>query len=202
MNPDWGEKFWATGYRGSPASQPVMQAHSCTTTNSPCGAERMDQPRCRRRTVSLGRGILCDYTHAARGNHQAAAERTMRIADVVEARRQASPRPSWGAIMTKAFALGGPQSSRDASRPFSRSPGATSANSRRRSPASSSAAASATKTLSCWRAPIRRTRPWRPSTACCAPPWPSLWKTSEVSARRCASPGCRCSPAAFCGGSR
>jgi hypothetical protein len=29
----------------------------------------------------------------------------MRLADVVEARRQASPRPSWGAIMTKAFAL-------------------------------------------------------------------------------------------------
>lgn len=65
----------------------------------------MDQPRCQRQTVSLGRGILCDYTHAARGNHQAAAERTMRIADVVEARRLASPRPSWGAIMTKAFAL-------------------------------------------------------------------------------------------------
>jgi hypothetical protein len=29
----------------------------------------------------------------------------MRLADVAEARRQASPRPSWGAIMTKAFAL-------------------------------------------------------------------------------------------------
>jgi hypothetical protein len=65
----------------------------------------MPQPRCRRRALSLGRGILCDYTHAARGNHLAAAERTMRLADVVEARRQASPRPSWGAIMTKAFAL-------------------------------------------------------------------------------------------------
>jgi hypothetical protein len=35
----------------------------------------------------------------------AAAERLMRLADVVAARRQASPRPSWGAIMTKAFAL-------------------------------------------------------------------------------------------------
>jgi hypothetical protein len=65
----------------------------------------MAQPRCRKRGLSLGRGLLCDYTHFARGNHCAAAERVMQLADVVEARRKASPRPSWGAIMTKAFAL-------------------------------------------------------------------------------------------------
>jgi hypothetical protein len=35
----------------------------------------------------------------------AAAERTMEVADVVAARRAASPRPSWGAIMIKAYAL-------------------------------------------------------------------------------------------------
>jgi hypothetical protein len=65
----------------------------------------MIQPSCRKRALSLGRGLLCDYTYFARGNHCAAAERVMQLADVVEARRRASPRPSWGAIMTKAFAL-------------------------------------------------------------------------------------------------
>ncbi len=35
----------------------------------------------------------------------AGAERTMRLADVIAARQEAWPRPSWGAIMTKAFAL-------------------------------------------------------------------------------------------------
>jgi hypothetical protein len=49
--------------------------------------------------------MLCDYTHFSQGQHTAAAERLMRLADVVAARRDASPRPCWGAIMTKAFAL-------------------------------------------------------------------------------------------------
>jgi hypothetical protein len=57
------------------------------------------------RRLSLGRRMLCDYTHFSRGSYAAAAERRMRLADVAAARRQASPRPSWGAIMTKAFAL-------------------------------------------------------------------------------------------------
>jgi hypothetical protein len=65
----------------------------------------MPQPRCRRRALSLGRRILCDYLHFSRGGGSAAAERLMRLADVAAARREASPRPCWGAIMTKAFAL-------------------------------------------------------------------------------------------------
>jgi len=48
--------------------------------------------------------MLCDYLEFSGSGHTAAAERTMRLADVVAARRDASPRPSWGAIMTKAFA--------------------------------------------------------------------------------------------------
>jgi hypothetical protein len=64
----------------------------------------MPQPKVRRRRLSLGRRVLCDYTHFSRG-HRAAAERLMQLADVVAARREASPRPSWGAIMTKAFAV-------------------------------------------------------------------------------------------------
>jgi hypothetical protein len=65
----------------------------------------MPQPRCRKLPLSLGRRVLCDYLHFSGGGHTAAAERLMRLADVAEARRRASPRPSWGAIMTKAFAL-------------------------------------------------------------------------------------------------
>jgi hypothetical protein len=49
--------------------------------------------------------MLCDYLHFSRGNHTAGAERLMRLPDVVAARREASPRPCWGALMTKAFAL-------------------------------------------------------------------------------------------------
>jgi len=47
--------------------------------------------------------MLCDYVHFSR--QDAAAERLMRLPEVVAARREASPRPSWGAIMTRAFAL-------------------------------------------------------------------------------------------------
>jgi hypothetical protein len=65
----------------------------------------MPQPKCRKRPLSLGRRILCDYLHFSGRGQTAAAERLMRLPDVVAARREAAPRPSWGAIMTKAFAL-------------------------------------------------------------------------------------------------
>jgi hypothetical protein len=65
----------------------------------------MPQPRCRKLPLSLGRRVLCDYTHFSQRSNTAATERLMRLADVVAARREARPRPSWGAIMTKAFAL-------------------------------------------------------------------------------------------------
>jgi hypothetical protein len=65
----------------------------------------MPQPRCRKRGLSLGRRFLCDYVHFSNHGQTAAAERLMHVGDVVAARRAASPRPSWGAIMTKAFAL-------------------------------------------------------------------------------------------------
>jgi hypothetical protein len=63
------------------------------------------QPKCRRHALSLGRRFLCDYVYFSNNGQTAAAERLMRVADVAAARREASPRPSWGAIMTKAFAL-------------------------------------------------------------------------------------------------
>jgi hypothetical protein len=65
----------------------------------------MPQPKCHRQRLSLGRRFLCDYTHFSHGKHMAAAERLMRLPDVVAARREATPRPCWAAIMTKAFAL-------------------------------------------------------------------------------------------------
>ena len=64
----------------------------------------MPQPTCRKRALSLGRRSLCDYLHFS-NKSQTAAERVMQLPDVVEARSAAIPRPSWGAIMTKAFAL-------------------------------------------------------------------------------------------------
>ena len=64
----------------------------------------MPQPTCRKRALSLGRRFLCDYLHFS-NRGQPAAERVMRLPDVVAARSAAVPRPSWGAIMIKAFAL-------------------------------------------------------------------------------------------------
>ena len=65
----------------------------------------MPQPRCRKRPLSPGRRALCDYLHFSGSGPTAGAERLMRLADVVAARRESAARPSWGAIMTKAFAL-------------------------------------------------------------------------------------------------
>jgi hypothetical protein len=65
----------------------------------------MAQPRCRKRALSLGRRFLCDYLYFSNAGQTAAAERMMRLPDVVAARAAAAPRPSWGAIMIKAFAL-------------------------------------------------------------------------------------------------
>ena len=65
----------------------------------------MAQPGCRKKALTLGRRFLCDYLHFSNKGQTAAAERVMRLPDVVAARSTAVPRPSWGAIMTKAFAL-------------------------------------------------------------------------------------------------
>lgn len=55
--------------------------------------------------LSLGRRLMCDGLETVRAEFLAGGERTMHLADVMAARNNASPRPSWGAIMTKAFAL-------------------------------------------------------------------------------------------------
>jgi hypothetical protein len=65
----------------------------------------MPQPKCRKRALSLGRRFSCDYLHFSSRGQTAAAERLMQIPDVVTARLRSAPRPSWAAIMTKAFAL-------------------------------------------------------------------------------------------------
>jgi hypothetical protein len=65
----------------------------------------MPQPRCRKRSIALGRRSFVDALHFTRRVPTANTERTMQLADVVAARREAVPRPSWGVIMTKAFAL-------------------------------------------------------------------------------------------------
>jgi hypothetical protein len=59
----------------------------------------------RRKSLSLGRRLVCDLMRYASGDNAAAGERTMHLADVEAARLEVSPRPTWGAMMTKAFAL-------------------------------------------------------------------------------------------------
>lgn len=65
----------------------------------------MSQRTCRRRALSLGRRLISDGLAFSCGDHAATGERTMRLADVIAARRAAVPRPSWCAVMLKAFAI-------------------------------------------------------------------------------------------------
>jgi hypothetical protein len=65
----------------------------------------MPRSICRKRPLSLGQRMLCDYLHFSGKGQTAAAERLMQLSDVAAARLQAQPQPSWAAIMTKAFAL-------------------------------------------------------------------------------------------------
>ena len=65
----------------------------------------MPTPKCRKRALSLGRRILCDFLRLCNKGQTAGAERLMQLQDVVAARSAVVPRPSWCAIMTKAFAL-------------------------------------------------------------------------------------------------
>src|ERR1700676_2390595 len=69
----------------------------------------MAQPKCHRRGLTLGRRMMTDSLFFSRPKYNTSGERVMKLADVVAAREQAVPRPSWGAIMTKAFALAAKQ---------------------------------------------------------------------------------------------
>jgi len=55
--------------------------------------------------LSAHRVMICDLMHFSRKLPSIPVQRRMRLAAVVEARRQASPRPSWPVIFAKAFAL-------------------------------------------------------------------------------------------------
>jgi hypothetical protein len=59
----------------------------------------------RRLPLSLPRRIISDFLRVARTVPTVPVQRTFRLADVVEARQAASPRPSWCAIFTKAYSL-------------------------------------------------------------------------------------------------
>ena len=66
------------------------------------------------RPLSPARKFVTDLVHFARQIPAVRVTRTMHIPDVVQARDQADPRPSWSAVFMKAYALVA------ASRPFLR----------------------------------------------------------------------------------
>jgi len=55
--------------------------------------------------LSTPRRLICDLMHFARKVPTVPVERRMKLGEVVMARRQAEPRPSWCAIFTKALAF-------------------------------------------------------------------------------------------------
>jgi hypothetical protein len=65
----------------------------------------MPQPTGRKLPLSLPRRLICDVVHFARQVPSVPVERRMQLAALVAARQKASPRPSWCAIFTKAYAL-------------------------------------------------------------------------------------------------
>ncbi|MFN4261509.1 MAG: hypothetical protein ACK4RK_19675 [Gemmataceae bacterium] len=56
-------------------------------------------------SLSLPRRLMGDYLHCARQVPTVPVERCMCIAEVAAARAAAQPRPSWGAVFLKAYAL-------------------------------------------------------------------------------------------------
>lgn len=65
----------------------------------------MPRLRGRRLSLSLPRRLLCDMLHFARRVPSVPVQRRMNLARVAAARAAASPRPSWCAVFTKAYAL-------------------------------------------------------------------------------------------------
>ncbi len=65
----------------------------------------MSEPAGRNVALSPPRRLICDYLHFARQVPSVPVERRMNLAEVVAARAAASPRPSWCAIFTKAYAF-------------------------------------------------------------------------------------------------
>jgi hypothetical protein len=55
--------------------------------------------------LSLPRRLICDYLHFAKQIPSIPVERHMCLAEVAAARALASPRPSWYALFTKAYAM-------------------------------------------------------------------------------------------------
>src|SRR5262245_40524511 len=71
----------------------------------PWGGCRMRTPAGRSIPLSLPRRLICDYLHFARQVPSVPVQRTLRLAEVAEARQAADPRPSWAAVFTKAYAF-------------------------------------------------------------------------------------------------
>ena len=65
----------------------------------------MPAPKGKSLPISRARRIVCDFLAASQGLPTVTIGRAMNLADVVAARQAASPRPSWSAIFTKAYAL-------------------------------------------------------------------------------------------------
>jgi len=65
----------------------------------------MQEKRGRWVSLSVHRVMICDLMHFSRKLPSIPVQRRMRLAEVVAARREASPRPSWPVIFAKAFAI-------------------------------------------------------------------------------------------------
>jgi hypothetical protein len=65
----------------------------------------MTQPIGRSLSLSLARRLICDLMHRSRHVPLIPMERRMRLAEVAEARLAAQPRPSWCAIVLKAYGI-------------------------------------------------------------------------------------------------
>src|SRR5262249_1729290 len=66
---------------------------------------RMPTPSGRSIPLSLPRRFICDLLHFAKKVPSIPVQREMQLAPLLAARQEASPRPSWCAIFTKAYGV-------------------------------------------------------------------------------------------------
>jgi hypothetical protein len=64
----------------------------------------MPEPYGRKMPLSLPRRLICDLMHFAQQVPSVPVQRRMNVAPLIGARQAATPRPSWCAVFTKAFA--------------------------------------------------------------------------------------------------
>src|SRR5262249_43972519 len=90
---------------GSSGDSPYHEPRPAGGRARPVPGVRMTKPIGRSLSLSVARRLICDLMHCSRHVPLIPMERRMRLAEVAAARLTAHPRPSWCAIVLKAYSF-------------------------------------------------------------------------------------------------